>query len=95
MYPYHLHIKFREEYVGLHPHFYITIIREDVPLFSILDKKLNLKIKYIGPAAPQRVHQYLLICSRDMETNASNRLPQFIELDMNNYICFDGINKLI
>lgn len=66
MYPYHLHIRFREEYVGMHPHFFVTIIREDVPLFSILDKKINMKVKYVGPAAPQRTQQYLLIYPKDL-----------------------------
>lgn len=61
MYPYHLHIYFREEYIGLNPHFYMTVIREDVPLFSVLDRKINMKVKYIGPTAPQKSQQYVLI----------------------------------
>jgi hypothetical protein len=61
MYPYHLHIYFREEYMGLHPHFFITVIREDVPLFSILDRKINMKIGYLGPLAPLQTQQYILI----------------------------------
>lgn len=66
MYPYHLHVKFREEYVGLHPHFFITIVRQDVPLYSIIDKKINIKIKYIGPSAPLRTQQYILIYPKDI-----------------------------
>lgn len=66
-----------------------------MPLFSILDKKINIKVKYVGPAAPQRTQQYLLIYPKDLESNEVNRLPQFLELDMRNYISFDTINKLI
>ncbi len=47
----------------------MTIIREDVPLFSILDKKINIRIKYIGPVAPQKAQQYVLIYPRDLQEN--------------------------
>lgn len=50
----------------MHPCFFMTILRVDVPLFSILDKKINMKMKYVGPAGPQRTQQYLLIYQRDV-----------------------------
>ena len=40
MYPYHLKVKFREECMGAFPFFYLTVVREDVPRFSILDRQL-------------------------------------------------------
>jgi hypothetical protein len=56
----------------------MTVIREDVPLFSILDRKINLKIGYIGPLAPLQTQQYLLIYPKALEGNEVNTLPIFI-----------------
>lgn len=67
MYPYHLHVHFRQEYVGLFPHFYMTIIKEDVPKFSVLDNRVNFIARYIGQVAAHRSQQYLLIYQKQIE----------------------------
>lgn len=52
--------------MGLHPHFFVTIIREDVPMFSVIDKRIMFNVGYVGPVVPQKTQQYLLMYPKEI-----------------------------
>ncbi len=60
LYPYHLKIVFREEYMGDKPEVYLSFMREDLPKFTILDKQIRLIVGYQGDNVRNPL-QYLAI----------------------------------
>ena len=81
--------------MGAHPFFYVTVLREDVPRFSILDRQFQVQMRYIGTVMPSRKQEYLLIYRKEVEEDENARLPIFMDLDMNHYVSFETINALV
>ena len=81
--------------MGARPFFYLTVLREDVPRFSILDRQFEMQMQYVGSSFSNRRQEYLLIYRKEVEEDQDARLPIFMDLDMNNYVSFEAINSLV
>ncbi len=89
LYPYHLKLVFREEYMGDRPVIYLSFMREDLPKFTILDKQIRLIVGYQGDNVRNPL-QYLAIQGKQ-EFEA----PRFFELDLRKIGSFEQVNKFI
>ena len=66
IYPYHLKITFREEYMGDRPVVYLSLMREDLPKFTILDKQIRLIVSYQGDNVRSPMQYLSIQAKRDL-----------------------------
>ena len=45
MFPYHIRLRFKEEFMGAYPEIYFSIVRESYPMFSIMEVPVRFGIK--------------------------------------------------
>jgi hypothetical protein len=75
--------------MGERPCIYLTLMREDLPAFSIIDKQIKLIINHDGENIRSPL-QYLVI-----QNKCNLELPKFIEMDMRKFNGLDQLNKFI
>lgn len=89
VYPYHLKIVFRDEYMGDRPMIFLTMVREDLPKFSILDKQVKLIVSCDDDNVRNPL-KYMMI-----QTKTEMELPHFFQIDVRKYGSFEQVNKFI
>ena len=75
--------------MGDRPVVYLTMMREDLPKFSILEREVRLVVSCDDDNVRNPL-KYLMIQSRsEME------MPNFFEVDLRRLCSFDQVNKFI
>lgn len=75
--------------MGDRPILYLSMMREDLPKFTILDKQINLIISCDDDNVRDPL-KYIIIHSK-----AEFEMPHFFEIDLKKYGSFEQVNRFI
>lgn len=75
--------------MGDRPVLYFSMVREDLPMYSILDKQIRFVLGYEGENI-RKPAQYVVI-----QTKRDLQLPMFYPIDLEKYSTLNQVNKFI
>lgn len=88
MFPYHIRLIFKEQFLGALPQIYISLLRDSYSKHSIMELPLKFGLKNLGQ--PLRNSLYMMI-----SFSPSPKLPIFLPLDRSKYCKINQINDYL